>query len=108
MPNFARIQKDNGDFEIMIVSIVLALVGVIFNALMNLFGTIPAFSSGMLASAYNLIDTIIQTSSAFVFFMIRPATFFAALDILVFLHFAEPIYHFVMWLLRKLPFLGIK
>lgn len=92
----------------MIVSIVFALVGIVFNAIMSIFGTIPGFDNGLITAAYTLINTIIQTSSAFIFFLIRPATFFAALDILVFIHFAEPLYHFVMWLLRKLPFLGIK
>lgn len=92
----------------MIVSIVFALVGIIFNAIMSLFGVIPGFDSSLLASAFNLVDMIISTSAGFVFFMIRPSTFFAALDVLAFIHFAEPLYKFVMWLVRKLPFLGIK
>lgn len=92
----------------MIVSIIFAMVGVVFDSIMSIFGYIPAFDQGLILAAYQVLDMIATTSSGFIFFMIRPSTFFAALDILAFIHFAEPLYHFVMWLLRKLPFLGIK
>lgn len=92
----------------MIVTALLSLVFLVVNFILGLLGSIPGFPSGMLATITSYISEVIDQGAGLFFFVIRPQTFHVAVDILFFLWFAEPIYYMVMWVLRKIPFLGIK
>ena len=87
-----------------LANIVFLVIGWIISALGVVF---PVFPEGFLTSITTYIQTIIDNGAALFFFVIRPQTFFVAIDILFFLYVAEPAYHFVMWVLRKIPFLNI-
>lgn len=91
----------------MIVSALLNLVFIVVNAILSLLGTIPGFPAGFLSSIITYIDTVITGGAGLFFFVIRPATFAVAMDILFFLWAIEPLYYFIMWVLKKLPFVNI-
>lgn len=92
----------------MIVTIVLSLVFLVVDFILSLLGTIPSFPVGFLDSIISYLSMVIDYGSGLFFFVIRPATFFVAIDILAFIWFAEPLYHFVMWVLRKVPFINVE
>lgn len=92
----------------MIVSVLLGVVFLVVRFILSLIGTIPVFPQGFFDSILAYISAVITNGAGLFFFVIRPQTFFIAIDILFFLYTAEPLYHFIMWVLRKVPFLGIK
>lgn len=92
----------------MIVSALLNLVFMIINAILSLLGLIPGFPADFLSSALNYIDTVLTGGAGLFFFLIRPATFGIAIDIVFFIWIAEPLYYFIMWVLRKVPFINIE
>ncbi len=83
------------------------MVFLVVNWILSLLGNIPSFPSGVVTEITSYISTVVSSGAGLLFFLIRPSTFFAALDIVTFMFIAEPLYHFVMWVLRKVPFLGI-
>lgn len=92
----------------MIVTILLSLVFMVINWILSAIAVVfPVFPEGFLTTISSYIQLIIDNGSALFFFVIRPSTFFIAIDILFFIYVAEPAYHFVMWVLRKVPFLNI-
>lgn len=92
----------------MIITVLVGLVFMIINWIISALAIVfPVFPEGFLTTIGTYIQTVIDNGAALFFFVIRPATFFIAIDILFFIYAAEPIYHFVMWVLRKVPFLNI-
>ncbi len=92
----------------MIVTALLNLVFIVVNAILGLLGTIPGFPAGFLTGIIDYIEAVIDGGAGLFFFVIRPATFHIAIDILFFLWIVEPLYYFIMWVLRKIPFLNIE
>lgn len=92
----------------MIVTIVIGLVFLVVDFILSLLGTIPSFPVGFLDSIINYLSMIIQYGSGLFFFVIRPSTFFIAIDIIFFLWAIEPLYKFIMWVLRKIPFIDVE
>ena len=92
----------------MIVRALLRVVFAVVNFILGLIGSIPVFPDGFFSTIIEYINTIITNGAGLFFFVIRPQTFYVAIDILFFLYVAEPLYHFIMWVLRKIPFLGIQ
>lgn len=91
----------------MIVTALLKLVFIVVNAILSLLGVIPGFPAGFLSSIISYLQLVIEGGSGLFFFVIRPETFSVAIDILFFLWVAEPLYYFIMWVLKKIPFLHI-
>lgn len=92
----------------MIVRLAMSAIIAIASGLINAIGVIPGIDVSFINNTVSFVSQVITSGAGFVFFLIRPATFYMALDVLIFIHFAEPIYYFVMWLLKKLPFCNIK
>lgn len=92
----------------MITKIVLSAVGILINWLITILGVFPAFPSEALPAVTNYLSTILHGGCGLVFFLIRPTTFFNALDVVLILWQKESIYYFTMWVLKKVPFLGIE
>ena len=84
------------------------MVFLVINWILGLLGNIPSFPSGLVSSITSYIATVVNGGAGILFFFVRSSTFFAALDIIAFMYVAEPLYHFIMWVLRKVPFLGIE
>lgn len=55
----------------------------------------------------SLITYVFTNVGSIFFFFVPQATFFSIMDILFFLWVFKPLYLFVMWLLRKIPFLNM-
>ena len=92
----------------MIVTILLGLVFMVINWILTALSVVfPVFPEGFLSTISSYISMVIQNGTALFFFVIRPSTFLIAIDILFFLYMVVPAYHFVMWVLRKVPFLNI-
>ena len=92
----------------MIVTILLNIVYKIILWILSLLPVFPSLSAETVNNIRTYIDLIINNGLSLFYFFIRPTTFKAALDVLLFIFIAEPIYKFVMWVLRKIPFLGIQ
>lgn len=92
----------------MIVTVLLNLVFLVVDFIIGLLGVIPSFPTEMITSVETYIAAIIDQGAGLFFFLIRPQTFYIAIDVLFFLYAGEHIYYFVMWVLRKIPFLGVE
>lgn len=92
----------------MIVSVLVGLVFIIIHAIIALLGAIPSFPAEFLQGILTYLQQIINFGSGLFFFLIRPTTFRIAVDILFFVWVAEPLYHFIMWVIRKIPFANIE
>lgn len=68
---------------------------------------LPAFPEGLTTSINSFIDLIFDNLTLLGFF-IRPATIKLIIPALIILLNFDNIYKLTMWILRKIPFLGIK
>ena len=86
-----------------------ALLNVVFGLLKIVFGwiNIPAFPEG-LANSINIFLSLIFDNITLLGFFIRPATLTICIPILIILLNFEDVYKITMWILRKIPFLGLK
>lgn len=92
----------------MIVSWLLSGLFLIVDFILSLLNLVfPVLDSSFFTGITNYLQSIISNGSGLLFFIIPPDTFRLSIDILFFLYTAEPLYHFVIWVLRKIPFLGI-
>lgn len=89
----------------------------IIEAILNLFKgllficfswiNIPSFPSELTTNINNFLDLIFNNLTLLGFF-IRPITLQVAIPILIILLNFENLYKLTMWILRKIPMLGIK
>ena len=89
--------------------ILQALLNLVFGLLKVCFGwiSIPAFPDGLSTSINTFLDLIFDNITLLGFF-IRPATIAIVVPILLILLNFEEVYKITMWILRKIPFLGLK
>lgn len=92
----------------MIVKLLLSLVFKIVAFILSLVGSFLSFPEGFMTSVMNYVDLLISNGAGLLFFIVRYQTVMVALDVLFFIWTAVPLYHFVMWVLRKVPFLNIE
>ena len=86
-----------------------SLLNLIKLLLQVVFGWInlPQFPEGLTSSVDTFLDLIFDNLSLLGFF-IRPTTLTIAIPILIILLNFEQVYKLVMFIVRKIPFLGIK
>lgn len=89
--------------------IVEGLLNLIKTLLFAVFSWInlPSFPEGLTSSINTFIDLIFDNLTLLGFF-IRPATIKIIIPALIILLNFDNIYKLTMWILRKIPFLGIK
>lgn len=89
----------------MILEAILSLILII---LQNVFSwlNLPNFPDEVFNAIYSFVD-FLCTNVSFLGFFIRPNTIAIALPILIILLNFERLYHFVMWILKKIPVLNI-
>ena len=92
----------------MIVRALLSLVFLVVNFILSLLGTFISFPEGFFDAIEYYLGLIIQNGSGLLFFFVRYSTFMVAIDVLFFIWVSVPLYKFIMWLLRKVPFLNIQ
>lgn len=86
-----------------------AILNLLKNLLFIVFGWInlPAFPEGLVNSINSFLDLIFNNLNLLGFF-IRPTTLTLSIPILIILLNFEKIYKLTIWVLRKIPMLGIK
>lgn len=93
----------------MIIELLLMVLDALFSFIFNLV-SIPTIDglSEFLSSVISTFFGFVNNSLGLLFIFIRPSTFVLALTTAVALINLEHIWNFVMWVLKKIPFLGIK
>lgn len=91
----------------MILSAAFRLISSIISWLFSALGSFLPFPTGFIDVVVSFITRLVNGGAGFLFLFVRPATFYAAIDILFFLYTFEPLYYFIRWVLRKLPFINI-
>lgn len=86
-----------------------AILNLFKNLLFIVFGWInlPAFPEGLTNSINSFLDLIFNNLNLLGFF-IRPTTLTLSIPILIILLNFEDLYKLTIWILRKIPMLGIK
>ena len=86
-----------------------AVLNLVKNLLFICFGwiSIPAFPEGLTSSIDTFLDLIFNNLTLLGFF-VRPATIMIVIPILIILLNFEEVYKITMWILRKIPFLGLQ
>lgn len=90
----------------MIIEALLNLIKLLLNVVFGWI-SIPAFPESLTSSIDSFLDLIFTNLSLLGFF-IRPITLTVAIPLLIVLLNFERIYKLVMYIVRKIPFLGIK
>lgn len=88
---------------VFLVIIGIALLTTVFVAMPN----IPPVPQALLTFA-DQFHSVIQTSIQFIRYILSPELTFVVLVVVGAIMLAEPAYHGIMWILRKIPALGIK
>lgn len=86
-----------------------ALLNLVFGLLKACFGwiNIPAFPEALSGSINTFLDLIFNNLTLLGFF-IRPMTITIVVPVLIILLNFEEVYKITMWVLRKIPFLGME
>lgn len=86
-----------------------ALLNLVFGLLQVCFGwiSIPAFPETLTSSIDTFLSLIFDNITLLGFF-IRPLTLTIVIPILIILLNFEEVYKITMWILRKIPFLGMQ
>lgn len=90
------------------ILVVLILAGTALMAFVfGLFGNLPATPSWLEGVADGAID-LFYFGTATMSWLIGARLFFATLALVSVVLLWEPVYHLIMWVLRKIPILNIK
>ena len=92
----------------MLLEGLISLVVTLIKAILSIFPSLPPFPAEGLVSINSYISLIITNAGSLLGLFIDLNTVKIVLPIVLVLIEFEHIYDFVMWLLRKIPFLGIK
>ena len=89
--------------------IIETILNIIFNLIKFVFSwlNLPAFPEELSNTINNFLDIIFDNVSLLGFF-IRPATLNILIPALIIIINFEKLYKFIMWILRKIPFLNIE
>lgn len=91
----------------MIIKLLLNLLKGLLDLILNLFDVLPCLPDGVIESINNYVTLIIQNSKVVSFFI--PVEFCLTLvAIVLVIENFHYIYKFTLWLLRKIPFVGIE
>ena len=85
-----------------LLNTIMSLLKLCFNWI-----NLPTFPGDLTSSINSFLDLIFNNLSLLGFF-IRPATLVVGIPVLIILLNFDEVYKFTMWILRKIPFLGIQ
>lgn len=91
----------------MIVESVMNLIKMVILSFLSILPTIPQMPSNFVNDVDLVLDTIFNNLDLLGVF-IRPSTLIIIAPLLIVIINFERIYHFGMWILRKIPFIGIQ
>ena len=89
--------------------IINALLNLVYNIFSVIFSpiNIPSFDNDSITAVDNVLTMIFDDSEAIIGLFIPWAVVNIILPIIIALALAVPAYHLVMWILKKIPFLGV-
>lgn len=90
----------------MIINALLNAVYKIFSVLFTPI-SIPSFPNDAVSSVNDILTTIFDNSESIIGLFIPWAVVNILLPIVIALELALPVYHLIMWILKKIPFLGV-
>lgn len=90
----------------MIVFIIIAAVALL-TAVFVVMPDLPATPESLIAIQDGFNNILLQTIQ-FVRYFLSPQLTFVVVMVIAAVFASEPIYHGIMWILRKIPVLGIK
>lgn len=88
---------------VFIIVAAIALLTVVFVAMPDLPAT-PEF----LVTMQQAFNDILLNAIQFIRYFLTPQLTFVSLVVIIAVFASEPVYHGIMWILRKIPVLGIK
>lgn len=91
----------------MIIEAVLSVVVSLLTALFNLLPELPAMPE-IINTYWTQFVTIFNNGLSFVMFFLEPDVLYACLGISLALFIFDETYDFILWFLRKIPFINIK
>ena len=80
------------------------LIGLIFSVIPS----ISVLEGGLLDKVNDFITLVVENGLTLFTFIIRPSTVAFAIPLMIAIIFGGEIYHIVMFILKKIPFLNIK
>ncbi len=90
----------------MIVFIIIAAVALL-TAVFVVMPDLPA-TPELLISMQEAFNSILLNAIQFIRYFLSPQLTFVVVMVIAAMFASEPIYHGIMWILRKIPVLGIK
>lgn len=89
--------------------IIKSLLNLVYNIFSVIFSPIhiPSFDADSISAVDNVLCMIFDDSEAIIGLFIPWAVVNIILPIIIALSLAIPVYHLVMWILKKIPFLGV-
>lgn len=91
----------------MIARYCLLSVLTLINWILNQLGIAIAFPSGVTNTVIYFICYIFDNGAGMLFYFIRPETFYNCVTLVFTFWLFEPVYIFILWALRKIPFFSI-
>ena len=91
----------------MIIETLLNLILGLFTKLLS-FVNIPKIPDDTINSVSNTLNSIIEKGAPLIDLVIPYDVAKGLLTIVIAIEIAIPVYHFVLWLIQKIPMLGIK
>lgn len=90
----------------MIIFIVVAAIGLLTIAFV-VMPDLPATPESLI-SMQEAFNDILLNAIQFIRYFLTPQLTFVSLVVIIGVFASEPVYHGIMWILRKIPVLGIK
>lgn len=91
----------------MIIETLLNVIISLFTTLLS-FVNIPKIPDETINSVHNTLNSIIEKGAPLIDLVIPYNVAKGLLLIVIAIEIAIPVYHFVMWILKKIPMLGIE
>lgn len=90
----------------MIIKGLLELIFAAFKLIFNILPSLPPVSFFNIILVF--INDILSTGIGLLCFFVRPGTLIVGFSLFLTIFTFEHSYHFVMWVMKKIPFFGIK
>lgn len=91
----------------MIIELLFSAIIGIINLLLSALPSIPSLDDSVINAFSNFFDTLSMGKGIF-FFFIRPSTAITCLSIALIIVNFEHIYKFLMFIIKKIPFINIQ
>lgn len=90
----------------MIIETILNLLAIVITTVFGILPNIPNLPENMINGVYSVINVIFDNLSLLGCF-VRPSTIVLAVPIVIVIYNFDKIYKITLWILKKIPMLGI-